>query len=138
MRTNLGSMIGDALRSRAGRGYGSGIGLGQSDAIVPQFPQGFRQLLGPALLGAGVSVLTLFDVADSVVENLPDEPGQAVGDHPNGPVVSQLRQEAAEYVLKVTALLLYRRVRRLRAVRGKIPQPPFSPSFDDPVAQPAL
>jgi hypothetical protein len=42
---------------------------------IAQLAQSLRQLLIPTLLGAGMGVLTLFDVADPVVENLPQQPG---------------------------------------------------------------
>jgi hypothetical protein len=58
---------------------------------VPQFPQRLRRLLRADLPGLGIGFWSRFEVANPIVQDLPDQPRQAVGDRPNGPLVGQLR-----------------------------------------------
>jgi hypothetical protein len=65
-------------------------------------------------LDAGIGFLATFEVVGLVVENLPYQTGQLVGDGPDGGWVAELGDPAAEGDLKMGALLLDRGLGWLR------------------------
>jgi hypothetical protein len=50
-----------------------------------QFPQRLCQLLRAALPGLGIRFWSRFEVANPVMQDLPDQPGQSMGDYPKAP-----------------------------------------------------
>jgi hypothetical protein len=59
-------------------------------------------------LDGGIGWLSPFLVADPVVENLPNQASQLVGDGPDGGLIAKLGDPSPEHDLKMGALLFDR------------------------------
>ncbi len=80
---------------------------------VSEFAQLLTELLDAALLCLRVGFDALLDLTDSIVEDLPDQSTEPVGDRPNGAFVTESRRQPPEDGLEVATLLLHRRLSRL-------------------------
>ena len=60
----------------------------------------------------------LLDVADPIVEDLPDQPAEPVGNRLYRTFVAESRHQPPEHVLKAANLLIYRRVRGLASAKS--------------------
>ena len=85
--------------------------------MVAQFVQRLSEFLRAQLLCLRGRFGTLFYVADPVVEDLPDQPAEPVGNRPFGPFVAESRHQPPEHVLKAATILIYRRVSRLASAK---------------------
>jgi len=71
--------------------------------IISELAECLDQFLGTTLLGGRIDLLTSFQIADAIVQYLPNDAGQAVSHRPNGGIVSQSRQQPAKNGLEVTS-----------------------------------
>ena len=61
----------------------------------------------------GIAFYTLFDEPNSLMQDLPDDAAEPMGDGPNGRLIAQSRQQTPEHRLEITAFLPGRSVGRL-------------------------
>src|SRR5215469_13238798 len=61
----------------------------------------------------GIAFYSSFDVPNSVMQDLPDDAAEPMGDGPNGRLIAQSRQQTPEHCLAITAFLPGRSVGRL-------------------------
>ena len=67
----------------------------------------------------GIGFYTLFDEANSLMQDLPDDAAEPIGDGPNGRLIAQSRQQTPEHRLEITAFLPGRSVGRLFSTRRR-------------------
>jgi hypothetical protein len=90
---------------------------GFENDLITEAAERQSKLLGAALPGFGIGVLSLFDEADLLVRNQPYQPGKPVSDDPHGALIAEFKNKTAEYVLEVRPFFL----------DGRVPMPePFS------------
>src|SRR5271157_4906466 len=85
---------------------------GEGD-VVAELAKGSRQIAGAVLADLGIRFAALLDKSHSLMQDLPNDAAEPMGDCPDGTLVAQSRQQTPEHGLKVTAFLLHRSVRRL-------------------------
>ena len=61
----------------------------------------------------GIAFCTLFDELNPLMQDLPDDAAEPIGDGPNGRLIAQSRQQTPEHRLEITAFLPGRSVGRL-------------------------
>src|SRR5215471_4295254 len=81
--------------------------------FVSEPAQRSQESLSPLTLSSRVGLVSLLHKSYSVVQYLPHQLAESVGDGPNGSVVTQSRYKTAEHRLQMAALLLHRRLRCL-------------------------
>jgi hypothetical protein len=84
-------------------------GQGVEGYGIAELSERLCELLCTPLPGLWSGFLASFDVPDLLMENLPDQPSQTMGDGPDGSFIFDSGQETAEQRLKDGAFLLSRR-----------------------------
>ena len=84
---------------------------GGNGDIVAELAKGSCQSAGAALANLGFRLAALLDISHPLMQDLPNHAAEAMGDCPDGRLVTQARQQTPEHRLKVTPLLLHRSVR---------------------------
>jgi hypothetical protein len=79
---------------------------------VPAYPTCATPELasGRGASSAGIGFRALFYITESVVEDLPDQAGESMGDHPGDSFVAEFGHEEAENRREMAAFLAYRRL----------------------------
>jgi hypothetical protein len=82
--------------------------------LVAEFPQGLGEFLSTVLSRLRGCFHSLLDVADAVMENLPNQSAQPVGNRPEGSFVAGAGFGLVEHALEMTPLFLDGRLCCLR------------------------
>jgi hypothetical protein len=92
--------------------------------VITQSPKLLYQPLAPPLQSDRTRRKAVFNISDALVQNLPNQPAEAVSDGPDRFVISQPGRQTPEDDLQMTALFLDSGVRKLVSAREvELPQP---------------
>src|SRR5579864_7385463 len=95
------------LNSRLGRKLVYG---GDGD-LIAELTKGSRQHLGTLFLFPGTHFPALLDISDPVMQDLPNDATEPMGNGPDGGLITEAGQQTAEHDLIMTAFLSDRSVR---------------------------
>ena len=73
--------------------------------VVTELAKCSCQGLRTMLLQFGIAVYTLFDEPNPLMQDLPDDAAEPMGDGPYGRLIAQSRQQTPEHRLEITAFL---------------------------------
>ena len=92
---------------------------GSDPDVVTELAKCSCQRPRAVLAQSRIGFYTLFDEANSLMQDLPDDAAEPIGDGPNGRLIAQSRQQTPEHRLEITAFLPGRSVGRLFSTRRR-------------------